>query len=252
MHKLTTPIWILKHIFALFILANFIGLGIWQLNRLEERRASNASFLAALDIPAVSINDVPVEDLESLSYHTIKVKGTYNNEETILYRNQTQENVNGVDLITPLYLENSDRAVLVDRGWLPESLSGAQTLPNFNVDGVVQVTGIVSLGQTRPDSWLAARDLPRPGETRIPAWLRVDIAGIQNQVDGKLLPIYIRESPTSEKTDAEYPKPLAPEALSEGPHLVYALQWFSFAIILVIVYVLMIRSELKDNKKALK
>lgn len=252
MRNLTTPTWILKHIFALFILANFIGLGIWQLNRLEERRASNASFLAALNIPAVSINSIPSEDLESLAFHTVKVRGIYNNEEAILYRNQSRENVGGVDLITPLYLENSDSAVLVDRGWLPESLSGAQTLPKFNVDGVVEVTGIVSLGQTRPDSWLAAKDLLRPGETRIPAWLRVDIAGIQNQVNGKLLPIYIRKSPPTEATGAEYPRPLAPESLSEGPHLVYALQWFSFAIILVIVYVLMIRSELKENKKAPK
>jgi surfeit locus 1 family protein len=86
---------------------------------------------------------------------------------------------------------------------------------------------------------------PAPGDNRLDAWFRVDIERIQQQIGYPLLPIFIDQSPNPEATSP----PLREDDidLSDGPHLGYALQWFSFAVILIVLYAIFIRQELKGK-----
>jgi len=94
---------------------------------------------------------------------------------------------------------------------------------------------------------LAPADPPLgPSRPRLDAWFRVDLPRIQEQMPYKLLPVYLEEdSATVVKTTAvpdatpRFPRPAPDIELSEGPHLAYAIQWFSFAAILLGGYVLL-------------
>jgi surfeit locus 1 family protein len=75
------------------------------------------------------------------------------------------------------------------------------------------------------------------------AWFRVDIERIQEQVPYRLLPIFIKQLPIPNTNADTLPRQDSGANLDEGPHLGYAIQWFSFAAILVVTYGLFLRQE---------
>jgi surfeit locus 1 family protein len=244
-HPLLRPAWIAKHTFALLIFVTMIGLGFWQLDRLEQRRAYNAERLAVLDQPATPL-DAALADPLAIVGRKVRLSGVYRNDESVVLRNQrSNSGVDGVHLITPLQLSGSEQAVLVDRGWIPASQSDRSVLGAYAVEREVTVEGLALAGRSAPEGWFAPSDLPLPGETRIDAWLRVDVVGIQQQSAATLLPIYIEQLPRPDQSAGSLPQPRDPRALGEGSHFSYALQWFSFAAILSVVYAGLMRQELR-------
>jgi surfeit locus 1 family protein len=242
-HRLLSGSWLLKHLFALVIFATMIVLGFWQLTRLEERRAANAAAVALLDQnPATLTGQEP--DPAALVGRKVRVTGSFISEESVVLRGQKSDSgVDGVHLLTPLRIAGSDAAVIVDRGWLPTSQRDPAALAAYAVPREVTLEGIAHGPQTRPDSPLASRDLPLPGATRIEAWVRVDVAAMEAQVSAPLLPLYVEQLPG--EGSSALPRPRDPRALSEGSHLSYAVQWFSFATILLVVYGALMRQELR-------
>ena len=74
------------------------------------------------------------------------------------------------------------------------------------------------------------------------------MARLQQQVDEPLVPLYVNletqspaQSAAAGPTGTPLPVPIPRPELDEGPHLSYALQWFSFALLTVIVYPLLLR-----------
>jgi surfeit locus 1 family protein len=240
MHPLLRGSWIAKHLFAAVILVTLIGLGFWQLDRLAERRAFNASRLAVLEQNPITI--APDSDPNGLFGRKVRVTGTFRTEESVILRaRKSASGVDGVHLVTPLQLSGSDQALLVDRGWLLAEQAAPQRRGAFAVEREVTLEGIAFPPQVRPDTLLAPRDLALPGATRIDAWVRVDVARIQEQVGAPLLPLYVEQLPDG---SGGLPRPVDPRLLDEGPHLGYALQWFAFAGMLLVVYTALIRQEL--------
>jgi surfeit locus 1 family protein len=242
-HPLLRGSWLARHAFALIIFVTMIGLGIWQLDRLSQRRAANAERLAVLSQnPATLTGDV--NEARGLAGRRVRVRGTYLNSQSVLLRGQKSDGgVDGVHLLTPLRLSGGEAAVIVDRGWLPTEQARPEARGAFAIDREVTVEGLALAGQARPNTPLAGMDLPMPGETHIDAWLRVDIGKMQAQVDAPLLPIYIELLPAAD--GPRLPQPADPRLLDEGPHLSYALQWFAFSVILSIVYAALMRQELR-------
>jgi len=242
MEKLTTGRWLIRHLIVLVVFIVLINLGLWQLRRLEQRRALNAVILAGLNQPAT------VVDQDALHFHRVSVTGTFDNGESIVLRNRPLNGQPGVHLVTPLRIKGSDRAVLVDRGWIPLEEFEPEERAAYDVEGEVTVEGIAKRKQPRPDGFLVPTDpTPGPGAERLDQWFRVDIDLIQNQMPYSLLPIFIEESPGSARGQASPPIPEGDPVLSEGSHLSYALQWFSFSLILVITYAAFVRQELKKE-----
>src|SRR6185503_991127 len=120
----------------------------------------------------------------------------------------------------------------------------------YDLQGEVTLEGVANSTQTRP-GWLSPLDPPlREGQTRLVTWSRVDIDRIQQQLPHPLLPIFIKQLPNLTVTTAEsLPRQESGAALDEGPHLGYAIQWFSFSAILVVTYGLFLRQELRKGER---
>ncbi|NJM06177.1 SURF1 family protein [Candidatus Gracilibacteria bacterium] len=244
MHPLLRGSWIPKHIFALTIFVSLLTLGFWQLDRLGQRRAANTADRAVLNQNPITLTGGSIEPGDFVG-RKVRLSGTYRNSESVVLRNQkSDDGVDGVHLLTPLQLRGSANAVIVDRGWLPANVRSPDSLAPFVIEREVTLEGIAMSSQRRPDNPLAPKDLALPGEARIDAWLRVDLPLIQPQVDAPLLPIYVVELPDQQATRA-LPRPHDPRVQNEGPHLNYALQWFAFATMMVVVYSMLIRQELR-------
>jgi surfeit locus 1 family protein len=191
-------------------------------------------------------------DPEALHRRRVSVTGTFDNQAALAIRNRPYQGQPGVHLVTPLKIKGSERAVLVDRGWIPLADAEPDNWAAYASTGEVTINGVAYPGQSRPEGYLVPTDPTlEPGQTRLDTWFRVDIERIQKQVPYPLLPIYIEQSPPPESAEPAAP-PLQEDninvVLDQGPHLGYAFQWFAFALILVITYGFFLRQEAKQRE----
>lgn len=226
---------------VMVIMVVLARLGIWQLDRLEQRRAKNALIAAAL---AASPLDLAREtlpgDLSTLKNRPVATTGTYDFDNQLVLKVQNWEGRAGAHLITPLLLADGDTAVLIDRGWIPEADNNPEDRTKYDVLGQVTIEGYVVLSEA-----LLGREVAVPEEPKTD-WYRVDIAAIQPQMPYELLPIYVMQTPEDPQELPYRPEPAVD--LSEGPHLGYALQWFTFSIGLGIAYVIFVRKNMKESE----
>ena len=233
-----------RHLLVLVVIVVLINLGLWQLRRLEQRRELNRQIWEGLNQPALVLTGGPV-DPDKFHFRRVSVTGRFYNEESIILRGKSFNGQPGAELVAPFQITGSEQAVLVNRGWIPLGQSDQAARRQFDAEGELTIEGIAYRSQTRPDFFLAPTDpTPPPGQNRLDAWFRVDIDRIQQQVNIPLLPIFIEQLPNPAATSP----PFRPDNLdlSDGPHLGYALQWFSFAVILVVLYAVFVWKEIKS------
>ena len=250
MKQLFTRKWLLATLLVLAAMAVIIRLGIWQLDRLESRRTFNAKVQAQLDQPELVLGGEALgAPLAEMEYREVVVVGEYDHTQEIALRNQYLNNQWGVHLITPLKINGSDQAVLVDRGWISAADFEGGDWSKFNEPGIVEVRGVIRASRSQADFGSRSDPTPVPGGAPIRAWNFVNVPAISQQASLSLLPAYIQEKPAADWNGL--PIRTQPELdLTEGPHLGYALQWFTFATILGIGYLVYIRRQEKVNKKS--
>jgi surfeit locus 1 family protein len=222
-----------------------IRLGIWQLDRLEQRRAFNAQVESARSQTILDLNQELPEDVDTMEWRSVQFVGEYDFTNQIAIRNQYYRDQYGYHLLTPLL--SNGTAVLVDRGWIPaEGNSTPEDWRKYDEAGAVKVIGQIRLGQSKPALGGVADALPVDGSGLV-IWNNADVTQIAAQMPYPILPVYIQMN--AEASDTEPPIPFQPELeLTEGPHFGYALQWFTFATILFVGYPFFLRKQEAETK----
>ena len=104
--------WLLTTILVVLAMAVMARLGIWQLDRLAQRKAFNARVQAQLDQTELDLTgESQKENLAGMEYLAVHVVGEYDHSQQIALRNQYWQNQWGVHLVTPLHIQNSDQVV---------------------------------------------------------------------------------------------------------------------------------------------
>jgi surfeit locus 1 family protein len=216
-------------------------LGFWQLDRLGQRRVNNAIVAAALAASPLDLFGATLpDDLSTIKDRQVTATGEYDLDNQLVLKVQNWDGRAGAHLITPLLLADGETAVLVDRGWIPEMENNPVDRAKYDVAGLSTVEGYAALSQT-----LLGGKSSMPEEPQM-EWYRVDIAAIQAQMPYELLPIYVLQAPEDNLVP---PFRRAPDIdLSEGSHLGYALQWFTFCLGLGIAYVVYVRKYMIESK----
>ena len=232
--------WLLATLLVVAGSALCIRLGIWQLDRLEQRRAFNHQVETMRAMPALDLNHQVPADVSKMEWRAVKVQGQYDFANQIALRNQYYGNEYGYHLLTPLLFDG--QSVLVDRGWIPaQGNSLPQDWLKYNQDGEVNLAGQIRLGQTKPRFGGVADRIPTDG-SKLEIWANADVEDINRQLPYPALPVYIQ--PDVVANDSEPPIPFQPSIeLTEGPHFGYALQWFTFATILLVGYPIYLRKQ---------
>jgi surfeit locus 1 family protein len=238
--------WLLTTLLVFAGTALCIRLGIWQLDRLEQRRAFNAHFEAAQAQTALDLNREQPENITEMEWRAVRVSGEYDFKNQIAIRNQYNGDQYGYHLLTPMLFDET--AVFVDRGWIPaEGNSTPAAWRKYDQPGVVTISGQIRLGRAK-QGLLGVADPPSEDGVKLEVWNNADLRRIADQIDYPLLPVYIQPAPDPNDTEPPIP-PAQPEIeLTEGPHFGYALQWFTFAVILFIGYPFFLRKEEASSK----
>jgi surfeit locus 1 family protein len=216
-------------ILVLAAAALFVRLGFWQLARLDERRARNEAVRAATHLPPLVLepDSLPalMREPAAAVHRRARVRGRWEEGEVVL-RGRLESGRPGVHLVTPLRVADSDVRVWVNRGWVaaPDGATPPARPPPG--PGEVVVEGLL-------------QRVPQPeggGEPAVAgdggvSHRRLDLALLRERSPGPVLPLYLQQIPGG--TSAGPPFAIPPPQLDEGPHLGYAVQWFSFAAIAV-------------------
>jgi surfeit locus 1 family protein len=232
---------------AVVVAAVCVRLGFWQLDRLEQRRATNARVRSGLEGDVAPFPELlrGTADPQDLAWRRTAVEGTYDPDREVILYGRTQHGRPGDHVLTPLRLADGS-AVIVDRGWIPfeadrdPPVVGPAAAPN----GVVTVEGVV----------LAAEDdsstLPSPnGEDPVTTLQRLDLGRFQRQVPYDLAPVAIQLQVQRPAQPTGLPEPATLPDLDEGPHLGYAIQWFAFASIAIVGYGLLANRDRRDRSR---
>jgi surfeit locus 1 family protein len=233
--------WILLTFLVVLAAVVCVRLGIWQLDRLAQRRAANAHYIEMSSSMPVTLPSS--ESLTPMEYRSIIATGRYDFSQQVAIRNQYLGDQYGYHLLTPLVLDDG-QAIFVDRGWIPaEGNAQPGDWKKYDVVGQVTVKGIIRLPREKAD-FTGRTDPPlATGQTRLDIWTFPNLKRLQIQTSYPLYPVYLQQDPEPARTDP--PVPSQPEVdLTEGPHLSYAIQWFSFAAIFLIGYPFYIRRQL--------
>ncbi|MRR30393.1 SURF1 family protein [bacterium] len=243
--RLLTVRWILTTLVVIAGVGVLIRLGFWQLDRLDWRRTFNARATSQLNAPRLDLNaSQPADQLYDMEYRSATVSGSYDFSQEVLLRNQVWENRLGFHVLTPLKINGTNWYVLVDRGWIPFEDAAARS--KYEEPGSVTVQGMIRRGQEKPDFGGVADPTMAPGQTHLDAWNVVNLPRITAQSGLNLLPAYIIQAPDAAWTALPY-RSLPSIEISEGSHLSYAIQWFTFAAILGLGYPFFVRRQLKRS-----
>ncbi len=208
----------------------FISLGIWQLERADYKEAVQLKFEQRLGGRYQAFR--PETDLADIEYRKLIVKGRYDNAHNFLIDNQIHRGKAGYHVLTPLQLTDSDYIILVNRGWA-EWGDSRDLLPSIPAaTSIGGVTGIANF-PTEPAMRLGGTVLSE----RWPQLVRyVDIEALREQFSDRLLPMVLWLAPEQE---GNYVRDWKPVWMRPEKSRAYATQWFAFALLALVLFVIL-------------
>jgi surfeit locus 1 family protein len=214
------------------LIAAFVALGWWQVGRAREKQAMIASFQRGTQSSVELKGGVTVDELPR--YQHVRAEGRYEPGHQVLLDNMpSQAGLPGFRVLTPFRRDGSERLLLVDRGWVPLGATRQDLPPVFVSPEFRAVSG-------RLDT------LPAPG-------VRVGEAGVASDTGWPRVLNFPRQPDLERVLGAKVEArivlldPAAPNgyervwrpAMQFGPerHLGYAIQWFAFALVTLVIFI---------------
>ena len=215
--------------FMLVLMALFVTLGIWQVERLGEKErliANVASRMTLNPEPLPPVGEWSAFDADAWNYRPVTVAGTFRPEQTVLVFTSLADQRGkfsgpGYWVMTPLELA-AGGTVFVNRGFVPEASAEA-----FAAGGTVE-PGLVSLEGVARATEEINSFTPAPDTAKRIEWVRNTerLASLAGQVKQPVAPVYIDLPALGDGT-----LPQGGETVVSFPnnHLGYAITWFGFA-----------------------
>src|SRR6478672_3175899 len=125
-------------------LAVLIGLGVWQLQRLQWKEGLIAEIEARTRAEPISLKEVVTRAQagEDVSYVRVRVDGKFDNgKERYLFA--VSDGAPGWHVVTPLTTPEGE-VVLIDRGFVPDAFKYPSSRPQSELNDAVTVTGLAT------------------------------------------------------------------------------------------------------------
>ena len=215
--------------FVLSLLPVLVALGFWQLQRATEKASLLESERALRDQPALSLAQVPAA--QAKRYQPVWLEGQFLAGQQFLLDNQRFQGRFGYELIVPFRLQEGGALVLVSRGWTEGSMDRQQLPTVDTVTGPLRIEGEIYIPLGEPyllaeQVW--ADDWPKVIQA-------MDMALATQALGEKPYPFVVR---LAESSPGVLERHWQVVNVPPGKHTAYAVQWFSMAGVLVILYLL--------------
>jgi surfeit locus 1 family protein len=222
--RVFAPTWPMT-LLTVVLLMSFIGLGRWQWHRGEAKQAVWAEF--ERNAPAEELGS---RDFDSVDrFARVQLSGTFDGEHQFLLDNRSHAGKPGYEVLTPFLLADG-RRVLVNRGWIPFG-GYRDRLPDVSMaDRATEITGRVD---ELPVGGLASGRAAPAGDT----WPKLTSfplhAELASALGGKLQRQIVLLDPQG---PGGYVREWSPPGMPPARHFSYAIQWWGFAGVLLVLY----------------
>ena len=211
-------------IFFVFFAILFFSLGLWQI----ERGNNKATILKEFDN---NLNRQPSYlSSESKKWDRVYVEGIWMNSKQVYIDNVINRGIVGYKVITPLEIKNSNELLLVDRGWIKQN-DYRDDLPDINIENEnVLVSGILEipeLGLVLSDD-IVTSSWPKVSQTK-------NLEILTKEYEKEIYPMILVADPVL-KNSLEYIK-IIPTNMMPVKHYGYSGQWFLMFFVLCLMYV---------------
>ena len=247
----------------------------WQADKHEKKIAYIEVLETRLKSPPEPItnySEIPTTDWPSLVHRRLSVSCRYDYEHEMILRNRRYQEKPGAFVITPCIIDSSNKAVLVNRGFVSYTFMNQEARKKIQRPQGAEFLGLVKENMTR--KMFSPKD-PEAGPNKpwIDAWLRIDTAAIQRQIPYPILPIYLEIIPhdaplvvkdsllesrsgrdemfflaagtenkivgRDEELDPRYPIAVFDTVVPPGRHLGYIYEWAAMAIMTLLIGVIL-------------
>lgn len=207
-------------------IAVMLGLGFWQVERLQWKTALLDRIEARLAAAPVA-DSQGLENAEALELRRAALSGRFLAEDAVLIQGRTLDGRYGGYVVAP-FQPTDGPPILVNLGHMATDFDGHGPDPG-RFDDIARVEGVLRLypepGWMQPEND-PARDL----------WLWIDRAALAERFGlPGLAPLYLQATTPAARNVTPLPPPST--ATIANNHLQYAITWFSLAGILAFVYV---------------
>jgi surfeit locus 1 family protein len=208
-------------------IAATLALGQWQLGRGREKDALQAAIDQRESMPAVAQSSLLQAPPDQFMNRRVLLRGTWDPAHTVFLDNRQMRGAPGFYVVTPLKIEGSDRAVLVQRGWAPRNFEQREKLPPVDTPaGIVQISGRIAPSPARLYEFHA--------DERGAIRQNLALASFRAETGLKLLDVsVVQAGAASEGLLREWPRASAGSERNYG----YAVQWWAISALIAILYV---------------
>lgn len=219
---------------AVLAVALTARLGWWQLSRVAEKEALQASLDRRAAEPPLGNAELARDDAGAAAqwHRRVALRGTWLAERTVYLENRPMDRRVGFVVVTPLRLDGSSDAVLVQRGWAPRRFDDRAALPPVTTPpGPVVVSGTLQASPSR------VYDLGGAASAAGPIRQNLDRASYGQEIGLALVPATVLETATAANPAEGLERRWAQPSTGVDTHRGYAFQWFALAATVVALYV---------------
>ena len=225
-------------IIMFLIFVSFLSLAHWQWRRVEQKQHLLTQLKTQQDAQPVTI--LPEQFNENIRYRKVKIQGTFEPEKIILLTNRIHDQQPGMDVIGLLIIKQSNKILLVNRGFLAVKSSDLKNIPKIIMPkGIQTVQGMINI--PAKNFFLGENQLTKQGVWPIELQ-RLDLNQLSQMLKMTIYPYLILETNNQSLGFIQDWRIVnaSPEK-SRG----YAVQWLLLALTTLIIYIVL---EVKRKK----
>lgn len=228
---------LLKVLLVTGALSLFVALGMWQLNRAQEKEMIRDRVLARTQMPAIELDASSTVSGDDL-FRKARAQGRYLPQFQVFLDNKVYRGQAGYQVLTPLRIRGSDTLLLVNRGWGPWGIDRRKAPAAEPPAGELTVAGQLAVPVRNPIT-LGEDDIP-DGLARV--WQNFDMDRYRALVGVPVIELVLELESGSSMAGLIREWPRHEDAWIKR-HQAYAIQWFGIAALFVVIVIFSLRRK---------
>jgi surfeit locus 1 family protein len=212
------------------VLPILVSLGFWQMDRAVEKRQLQVLLQERLQKPVTRLHSSSgLQD--DMTFRRVVMRGHFDNDHQYLLDNRIYKGQVGYGVYTPFSFDEGESWIMVNRGWRTAGRDRRE-LPDITVSNErTELQGVLS---QPPGQLMQLGKQPAAGNSWPVRVQNIDLAQIGKDTGMRLHPYVLHLDATSEQA---YFQDWKPYVDTPQKNQSYAIQWFSMAVVLLLIYV---------------
>jgi surfeit locus 1 family protein len=230
---------VLSTLVTLLAVVIMFALGLWQLQRAEQKSTRLAMIEVAATTSTLTLAQT-INSREDIRDLPVRLSGTLNPNTYLLLDNRIHQGRVGFEVLA--LLSTASGNVLINFGWVAGDRSRL-TLPEVDLPYTLQdIQGKVAIPQANPmvsETADTAQNWPKVIQ-------QLDLAFIEQVLQQPILPFIVQLDPIA---TSGFIRQWQPVVMSPEKHIAYAIQWFGLAIAALMIYGFALRGKIKNKEQ---